>query len=110
MNLGTFSISVSVKELKPSRAFYEALGFDVFDGKAEEGWLTLRNGKAMVGPFQGKFEGNLLTFNPPDVRAGQRKLREAGITPVVGVDEGGEGPAHVVVSDPDGNTILLDQI
>jgi lactoylglutathione lyase len=110
MDLGSFSISLSVRDLAASRSFYERLGFQVIDGKEEENWLILRNGEAKIGLFQGKFEGNLLTFGPPDVRAVQRKLRENGIDLLVEADETTTGPAHAVLRDPDGNVLLLDQL
>ena len=109
MNLGTFSISLAVKDLQASKAFYEKLGFRVTDGKADQGWLILSHGEATIGLFQGKFEGNILTFNPPDVRAVQKRLRSQGIAFTRQADESTSGPAHAVLADPDGNVILLDQ-
>ena len=121
MELGAFSISLAVKDLAASRAFYEKLGFSVSAGDPAQNWLILRNGDAVVGIFQGLFERNLLTFNPGwdnqaaklpafvDVREIQRRLQEAGITPVVAADPASTGPAHCIVTDPDGNTIMFDQ-
>jgi catechol 2,3-dioxygenase-like lactoylglutathione lyase family enzyme len=121
MELGAFSVSLAVKDLAASRSFYEALGFEAFFGEAAQGWLILRNGTATIGLFQGMFERNLLTFNPgwdqraqplptfTDVREIQRRLRAAGIAFELEVDESTTGPASVMVVDPDGNQVLLDQ-
>ncbi len=121
MQLGAFSISLSVADLARSRAFYEELGFQVFGGDADQGWLILVNGGAVIGLFQGMFEGNLLTFNPgwsgpgeeaatfDDVREIARRLESAGvaITDRNLPEEG--GPGHISIVDPDGNAILIDQ-
>ncbi|MBX2802506.1 MAG: VOC family protein [Myxococcales bacterium] len=121
MELGCFSISLAVSDLAASRAFYEMLGFTVFAGDVDSNYLILKNGTTNIGLFQGMFERNTLTFNPgwthdakpldtfEDVRALQRRLREAGATFSLQADESSTGPAHVVVIDPDGNPILLDQ-
>ncbi|MFT7677802.1 MAG: lactoylglutathione lyase [Planctomycetota bacterium] len=123
MNLGGFSVSLAVKDLAASRAFYEKLGFEQAGGVPEQNWLILRNGTTVVGLFQGMFEDNILTFNPgwasvgehpkefTDIRDLEKKLVELGITPVVSIPAGHpeSGPASVVLADPDGNTILLDQ-
>lgn len=121
MELGAFSISLSVKDIEASRQFYEKLGFGVMGGDQSQGWLILNNGETVIGLFQGMFEGNLLTFNPgwnqqaqavgafTDVRELQRRLKEQGITMVTEADESTTGPAHFVIIDPDGNTILIDQ-
>ncbi len=121
MQLGAFSVSLAVKDLAASRAFYEKLGFSAFAGVAAQGWLILRNGDHVLGLFQGMFERNLLTFNPgwdqaaqpvpsfTDVRDLQRALREKGVTPVQAADETTRGPASFVLVDPDGNPILVDQ-
>ena len=121
MKLGTFSLSLTVKNLAASRTFYEALGFQVFAGDPAHNYLMLRNGDATIGLFQGMFDRNLLTFNPgwdaqcnrlpefTDVRELQRQLRAAGIEPTTAADESGSGPAHFVVVDPDGNPVLVDQ-
>ncbi len=121
MELGNFSISLNVADLDKSRIFYEALGFSAIGGEAEQGWLILRNGEATVGLFQGMFERNMLTFNPgwnsrcetldsfADVREIQRHLRDKGIIPEEKIDESGSGPASILVIDPDGNPILIDQ-
>lgn len=119
--LGAFSVSLAVKNLAASRAFYERLGFEAFAGNADRGWLILRNGCAVIGLFQGAFDRNILTFNPgwdsaaqpldafTDVRELQRGLRGHGIEPKVVADEASSGPASFVLEDPDGNQILVDQ-
>lgn len=121
MDLGAFSISLSVKDLTRSRAFYEDLGFEVAGGNADENWLILRNGEHVIGLFQDMFEGNILTFNPgwtqhsetlagfADVRDIQQKLKESGIELQTEADETSTGPASFMLVDPDGNTILVDQ-
>ena len=108
MNLGQFSLSLAVKDIAASRAFYEKLTFQVIDGNQSEGWLILRSGETVIGLFQDKFEKNLLTFNPDDVRAIQAHLKEQGIS-LIQEAEDGEGPAHMTLIDPDGNPILFDQ-
>lgn len=109
MNLGQFSVSLNVKDLKTSRAFYERMGFVAFGGDEAQNWLILKNGEAVIGLFQGMFESNILTFNPTDVRGVQRALKTAGASFSLQADEHSSGPAHAVLSDPDGNVILLDQ-
>ncbi len=121
MNLGAFSISLAVRDLEASRAFYEALGFTAFHGESAHGWLILKNGETVIGLFQGMFEKNILTFNPgwdqranavdpfTDVRALQRQLKVAGLAFQQEADEASSGPASFMISDPDGNTILVDQ-
>ena len=121
MHLGNFSISLAVKDLAASRAFYEKLGFTVWGGNQAQGWLILKNGSAIVGLFQGMFEGNLLTFNPgwdenanrlpefADVRELQRGLKAQGLAMLTEADESTTGPASFMVKDPDGNVILVDQ-
>ncbi len=121
MNLGAFSVSLAVHDLETSRRFYEGLGFENAGGNPDEGWLMLRNGEHVLGLFQGMFERNLLTFNPgwdqqgreteafTDVRDIQRALRARGIEPVVTADQDGTGPAAIMVVDPDGNQVLIDQ-
>jgi len=108
MNLGEFSLSLAVQDLAASRAFYERLGFAAIGGEADEGWLILENDGTKIGLFAGMFEENILTFNPPDVRAIQAALRADGV-PLAQTAEPGEGPASVMLTDPDGNSILLDQ-
>ena len=122
MELGAFSISLAVKDLQASQAFYEKLGFTVFGGDAAHNWLIMKNGDHLIGLFQGMFEQNILTFNPgwdqnaaeladyTDVRALQRRLKEQGVTSFVAeADEDGSGPASFMILDPDGNPILVDQ-
>ena len=121
MKLGCFSISLAVKDIAASRAFYEALGFSVFHGDQAQNWLIMKNGDTVIGLFQGMFERNMLTFNPgwnqdaqpvdpfTDVRELQRQLTARGITPATAADESGSGPAHFVLIDPDGNPVLVDQ-
>lgn len=121
MQLGAFSISLSVKDIHQSKAFYEKLGFVVFGGNIDQRWLIMKNEKTLIGLFQGMFEGNMLTFNPgwdenaqtlpafDDVRSIQQHLQQQGIEPAVTTDPDGKGPAHIVLKDPDGNTILIDQ-
>ncbi|MDX2266943.1 MAG: VOC family protein [Bryobacter sp.] len=108
MRLGEFSISLAVKDIKKSLAFYEKLGFEVMDGDVKQKWVMLQNGQAKIGLFQDMFEDNVITFNPPDVREIEDQLKAQGVK-LVKASEGEEGPAHIVVKDPDGNSILLDQ-
>ena len=119
--LGAFSVSLAVKDLAASQAFYEKLDFAVAGGDAAQNWLILRNGNVTIGLFQGMFEGNILTFNPgwdenatavdrfTDIRDHQRRLRSAGLAFSAEADESGTGPASFMLADPDGNTILVDQ-
>jgi catechol 2,3-dioxygenase-like lactoylglutathione lyase family enzyme len=121
MNLGAFSISLSVKDLKVSRTFYENLGFSKFAGGEEMNYLIMKNGNALVGLFQGMFTHNILTFNPgwdesanplaefDDVREIQKSLKANGIKLESEADESSSGPASCVLFDPDGNTIYIDQ-
>ena len=121
MELGAFSVSLAVRDLEASRRFYEHLGFRSFMGDPSHHWLMLRNGYHVIGLFQGMFEANILTFNPgwdghaqpldafTDVREIQRRLRAAGVALDLEADESTTGPASVMLKDPDGNTILLDQ-
>ena len=121
MKLGAFSISLSVKDLQVSRAFYEKLGFSKMAGDEEKMYLIMKNGTTIIGLFQGMFEKNILTFNPgwdhnaqnleefSDVREIQKILKEQGITCDQEVDESTTGPGSIVLTDPDGNPILLDQ-
>lgn len=121
MNLGAFSISLGVKDLAASQAFYEALGFSHFGGEAAHGFVILKSGDHLIGLFQGMFEGNMLTFNPrwgqdasevpgDDVREIYKVVKAAGLetSGEAGLDADA-GPASFVVTDPDGNPVLIDQ-
>ena len=121
MELGAFSISLTVKDIEASRDFYEKFGFQVVGGDSSQNWLILRNSSHTIGLFQGMFERNILTFNPgwdaeaqpidsfTDVRELQRELKSKGVELVSEADEEGKGPASFVAVDPDGNPILVDQ-
>ena len=121
MNLGAFSISLAVRDLAASRAFYETLGFQALHDTSAQNWLILKNGDHVVGLFQGMFDQNILTFNPgwdqsaqplpefTDVRALQRELKARGVAFATEADESTTGPASFVIVDPDGNPILVDQ-
>lgn len=121
MELGNFSVSLAVKDIKASLAFYEKLGFKPVGGKLEQNWIVLQNGSTKIGLFQGMFPKNLMTFNPgwsqdrkalerfQDVRELQRALKARGLAMAVEADESTQGPAHFVVKDPDGNDLLFDQ-
>jgi len=121
MELGAFSISLSVKDIEASRAFYEKFGFKIFGGDISQNWLILKNGDHVIGLFQGMFEKNILTFNPgwdsnanqlatfTDVRELQRQLKAQGVQLMSEADETTTGPASFVAIDPDGNPILVDQ-
>ena len=121
MQLGAFSISLTVKDIEASRAFYEKFGFEIFGGDASQNWLILKNGDHIIGLFQGMFEKNKLTFNPgwdsnatqldsfTDIRDLQRELKSQGVQLVSEADETTTGPASFVAIDPDGNPILVDQ-
>jgi catechol 2,3-dioxygenase-like lactoylglutathione lyase family enzyme len=119
--LGNFSVSLAVKDLAASRAFYEKLGFRAFGGDPAKNWLILQNETSTIGLFQGMFDKNTLTFNPgwdrnakelaefEDVRDIQRTLASRGLTPTVAADESSSGPAFLMLLDPDGNPVLIDQ-
>lgn len=110
MDVGSFYPALTVKDIKASRAFYEALGFVVFDGKEEDNWLMLKNGDIKIGLFQGMFDKNLLTFHPPDVRAIQKHLQASNIALTKSVEDvNGTGPDFITLNDPDGNNIMFDQ-
>ncbi len=108
MDLGNFSISLTVKDLDASLAFYKTFGFEQIGGDREQNWIILRNGEAKIGLFHGMFDDNIVTFNPPDARAVQAVVKAAGYTPEREA-EPGEGPTHFVIKDPDGNLVLVDQ-
>ena len=121
MKLGSFSISLDVKDIEASKDFYLKLGFEIFGGDISQNWLIMKNGDHIVGLFQGMLEKNSLTFNPgwdqngknldkfSDIRTIQRHLKEKGVELENEVDEDSSGPGHFSVLDPDGNRILFDQ-
>ena len=121
MKLGAFSVSLSVKDIKISKSFYENLGFTVFAGDLEKKYLIMKNGNALIGLFQGMFENNILTFNPgwdenaneleefDDLRKIQKALKNQGLKLDSEAMEDTSGPASMMITDPDGNAILIDQ-
>ncbi|MDQ3047105.1 MAG: VOC family protein [Bacteroidota bacterium] len=121
MKLGAFSVSLNVKDLKVSKAFYETLGFTILGGSMDKNYLIMKNENSIIGLFQGMFEGNILTFNPgwdengknienfQDVREIQKRLKLKSIKLTAEADEKTSGPASIMLADPDGNVILLDQ-
>ena len=123
MELGAFSVSLTVKDINASKAFYEKLGFKVFGGDITQNWLIMKNGPHVIGLFHGMFPTNTLTFNPgwdqnasllepfTDVRDLQRELKAQGVSieTEIDVEENTKGPASFMVTDPDGNPILIDQ-
>lgn len=121
MKLGAFSVSLSVKDIHASKAFYEKLGFSVFAGDLEKNYLIMKNEHTLIGLFQGMFEQNILTFNPgwdqeattldafDDVRELQQELKNSGLKLEREADESTSGPASIVLIDPDGNPVLIDQ-
>lgn len=121
LKLGAFSMSLSVKDLKASKEFYEELGFVVSGGAMEKRYLIMKNETTLIGLFQGFFKSNMLTFNPgwdvnaknvdpfDDVRKIQRSLKSHGRQLLTEANESTTGPASCMVTDPDGNIILIDQ-
>ena len=121
MRLGNFSVSLSVKNIVKSREFYEKLGFRVIGGDQRQNWLILQNETATIGLFEGMFERNMMTFNPgwdrsgsalqdfDDVRDIQETMKSRGLTLSSEADMTSTGPASLVLTDPDGNPILIDQ-
>ena len=121
MELGAFSVSLAVKDIEASKLFYEKLGFTVFMGDQSQNWLIMKNGDHVIGLFQGMFEKNILTFNPGwdrsgnnvdpfiDIRVLQQRLKERGITLTMEADPKTTGHASIMLVDPDGNQILIDQ-
>lgn len=121
MSIGAFSISLTVKDIKASKTFYEKLGFNAFGGNIDQNWLIMKNEDCIIGLFQGMFEKNILTFNPgwnsnaeeinpfKDVRVLQEELREKGIDFINEANLATEGPSSFMIEDPDGNMILVDQ-
>lgn len=121
MKLGAFSVSLSVKDIKASQAFYETLGFKKYAGDLEKKYLIMKNENSLIGLFEGMFEGNILTFNPgwdenannlenfEDIREIQKHLQNNNIKLTTEVAEDTSGPASFMITDPDGNVILIDQ-
>ncbi len=121
MQLGNFSVSLTVKDIEASKLFYEKLGFTIFGGDQSQNWLIMKNGDHVIGLFQGMFESNILTFNPgwdsnakplaefTDIRELQRQFRSRDIAMISEADEATTGPASFMIADPDGNAILFDQ-
>ena len=121
MKLGAFSTSLSVKDLSASKDFYEKLGFLVLGGSMDMNYLIMKNENAVIGLFHGMFEGNIMTFNPgwdesgkntsefEDVREIQKSLKSHGVNLDTEADESTDGPASIMLKDPDGNVILIDQ-
>jgi catechol 2,3-dioxygenase-like lactoylglutathione lyase family enzyme len=121
INLGIFSLSLAVNDIQASKDFYEKLGFSILGGNIEQKWLILKNGKSVIGLFEGMFDTNIITFNPgwdenaqnleewDDVRVIQNHLKNCGIVLTAEADGSTTGPAHITLTDPDGNNILIDQ-
>jgi catechol 2,3-dioxygenase-like lactoylglutathione lyase family enzyme len=121
MELGAFSVSLAVKDIQASKDFYEKLGFTTMGGDQDQGWLILKNGSTVIGLFQGMFEKNILTFNPgwdsnanplpsfTDGRDIQKSLQAQGVELIKSAAEDSQGPEHIILEDPDGNQIMLDQ-
>ncbi|MCB0253514.1 MAG: VOC family protein [Anaerolineae bacterium] len=121
MQLGAFSISLAVKDIQASKTFYEKLGFRSLGNSGADDWMILKNGDHVIGLFQDMFERNILTFNPgwdqnaqplaafTDVRELQQRLKAEGVKLVLEADENTTGPASIMLHDPDGNPILIDQ-
>jgi lactoylglutathione lyase len=121
LELGAFSVSLNVKDIHQSKAFYEKLGFETMGGDIEKNWLIMKNHQTVIGLFQGMFDKNILTFNPgwdnnaqntetfTDVRELQKELKKQGVPLTQETNESTEGPAFITLEDPDGNPILIDQ-
>ena len=121
MKLGAFSISLNVDDIKASKEFYENIGFKVFAGDINKNYLIMKNENSLIGLFQGMFEANILTFNPgwdenannlesfDDIREIQKYLKQNHISLITEADETSSGPASLMIADPDGNVILIDQ-
>ncbi|MCH7323175.1 VOC family protein [Solibacillus sp. MA9] len=121
MKLGAFSVSLNVKDIHKSKAFYESLGFKDLGGDISQNWLIMKNESTIIGLFQNMFDKNILTFNPgwnenaenlssfTDIRDLQKQLKAKGIPLLTEADESSEGPASFTIEDPDGNPILIDQ-
>ena len=105
MQLGPFSVSLSVRDLGDSLVFYRNLGFEVVDDHRDDHWVVLSNGTTRIGLFQGMFPRNVLTFRPNNLDRVIEQLRSNGV----------EVPddtfnSHFFLTDPDGNPVLLDQV
>ncbi|MEO9964590.1 MAG: VOC family protein [Reichenbachiella sp.] len=121
MKLGAFSVSLNVKDIHASKTFYENLGFKVFAGDIKRNYLIMKNQGTLIGLFQGMFDGNMMTFNPgwdqeantldsfDDIRAIQKHMKAQDLSPLQETDESSAGPASLMVEDPDGNKIFIDQ-
>ena len=121
MKLGAFSLSLNVNDISVSKAFYEDLGFTILGGDIAKRYLIMKNENALIGLFQGMFDKNMMTFNPgwnesgndieefDDIRQIQRQLKEAGRSFLSEAPAEGSGPASLMLTDPDGNIILIDQ-
>lgn len=121
MQLGAFSLSLTVKDIRASKDFYEKLGFEVVAGDIDQSCLIMKNDDTVIGLFHGMFEKNMLTFNPgwdqaeqnldafTDIRDLQKNLKGQGVDFTSEADENGQGPTSFIIEDPDGNPILFDQ-
>jgi catechol 2,3-dioxygenase-like lactoylglutathione lyase family enzyme len=121
MELGAFSVSLSVSNIEESKVFYQKLGFEIVGGDQSQNWLILRNGDHTIGLFQGMFEGNIMTFNPgwnskckplesyTDVRELLKEFEAQGVDIIQESISGESGPSSFSIKDPDGNSILIDQ-
>lgn len=121
LKLGAFSVSLSVKDLAVSKEFYEKFGFTVLGGSMEENYLIMKNENSLIGLFQGMFEGNVLTFNPgwdengediehfDDIREIHKHLKKEGVDTGEQVISTSTGQASMILTDPDGNVIYIDQ-
>lgn len=119
--LGVFSVSLKVKDLAKSKEFYEKLGFSSMGGDVKQNYLIMKNGSTLIGLFQGFIDENVLTFNPgwdenakevnpfTDVRDIQKSLKKDQIKLDRDASETTTGPEYIMLQDPDGNKILIDQ-
>ncbi len=118
MELGQFSISLPVKNMKSSIDFYQKLGFEIIDGGhmnkgfpdgENTSWRILKSTSVVIGLFQGMFEESIMTFNPKDVRSIQKELKAKRVKLIKEADEKTDGPEHIILTDPDNNQIMMDQ-
>ncbi|MBB5332385.1 VOC family protein [Chryseobacterium koreense] len=121
LELGAFSVSLKVKDIKKSVEFYQKLGFTYKNGNIDQKWVVLKNGNTVIGLFEGYIEGNTLTFNPgwdqnaknlenfTDIREIQKTLKSENVKLDREADENTKGPEYILLKDPDGNPILIDQ-